>query len=65
MKIIYYNFYELVCENKGFGINSDLLETNIFNLTIVIGCVIYYGKSLMQLLKLIWKKYYLKQLCTS
>lgn len=46
MKIIYYNFYQFICESENFGINTDLLETNIFNLTVVIGCVIYYGKSL-------------------
>jgi len=28
----------------GFGFNTNLLETNIINLTVVIGVLIYFGK---------------------
>jgi F-type H+-transporting ATPase subunit b len=28
----------------GFGVNTNLLETNLINLTVVIGVLIYFGK---------------------
>jgi F-type H+-transporting ATPase subunit b len=28
----------------GFGLNTNLLETNLINLTVVIGVLIYFGK---------------------
>lgn len=31
-----------ICEN--FGINGDIFETNILNLSVVIGVLIYYGR---------------------
>nr|YP_010700237.1 ATP synthase CF0 subunit I [Euglena deses]WCH63381.1 ATP synthase CF0 subunit I [Euglena deses] len=31
-------------EEKGFGINTDVFETNILNLSVVIGVLIYYGR---------------------
>lgn len=39
---ILFNFSEV----KGFSINFNLYETNILNLIIVIGVLIYYGKPL-------------------
>lgn len=34
-------------ESEGFGINTDIFETNVLNLAIVIGVLIYYGRSLL------------------
>lgn len=31
-------------EEEGFGINTNLFETNILNLSVVIGVLIYYGR---------------------
>lgn len=38
------NILNLIAEHKGFGINTDIFETNILNLAIVIGVLLYYGK---------------------
>ncbi|MDX2254029.1 MAG: F0F1 ATP synthase subunit B [Pseudanabaenaceae cyanobacterium bins.39] len=34
-------------EHTGFGINTDILETNLINLVIVIGLLIYAGKGFL------------------
>ena len=34
-------------EHSGFGINSDILETNVINLVIVIGLLIYAGRGFL------------------
>ncbi len=34
-------------EEGGFGLNFDILETNLVNLTIVIGIVFYFGRGLL------------------
>lgn len=34
-------------EEGGFGINVDILETNLVNLTIVIGILVYFGRGLL------------------
>ncbi|MDX2244047.1 MAG: F0F1 ATP synthase subunit B [Leptolyngbyaceae cyanobacterium bins.302] len=34
-------------EGGGFGLNFDILETNLVNLTIVIGVVIYFGRGFL------------------
>jgi F-type H+-transporting ATPase subunit b len=39
------NFFTVISENKGFGINTDIFETNIINLSVVIGVLIYYGSA--------------------
>lgn len=31
-------------EHSGFGLNLDLLETNLINLAIIIGVLVYFGK---------------------
>lgn len=36
----------VVSKHEGFGLNTDILETNILNLVVVIGVLVYYGKSL-------------------
>nr|ALP86080.1 ATPase subunit I [Phacus orbicularis] len=41
------NFLFSISHSEGFGINTDIFETNIINLTVVIGVLIYYGKSLL------------------
>jgi F-type H+-transporting ATPase subunit b len=33
-----------VSETTGFSLNTDIFETNIFNLAVVIGVLIYYGR---------------------
>lgn len=38
------NVYSFVAESEGFGVNTDLFETNILNLAVVIGVLIYYGR---------------------
>lgn len=38
------NMLVFVSEAEGFGINTDLFETNILNLSVVIGVLIYYGR---------------------
>jgi len=40
------NFICLLSEHSGFGLNTDLFETNVLNLAFVIGVLIYYGSSL-------------------
>ena len=31
-----------------FGINTNLLETNVINLTVVVGCLIYFGGDILK-----------------
>lgn len=38
------NILNLMAEHNGFGINTDIFETNILNLAVVIGVLLYYGK---------------------
>ena len=38
------NIVSLFAEREGFGINTDIFETNILNLSVVIGVLIYYGR---------------------
>ncbi len=37
----------LASETKGFGINFDILETNVINLIIIIGVLIYFGRGFL------------------
>ncbi len=39
-----YNINMFISEAKGFGINTDILETNVLNLAVVVGVLIYYGR---------------------
>jgi F-type H+-transporting ATPase subunit b len=34
-------------EQGGFGLNPDLIETNLFNLTLVLGFVVVFGRKLL------------------
>ena len=34
-----------IAHSEGFGINTDIFETNILNLSVVIGVLIYYGRA--------------------
>lgn len=36
-----------VSESEGFGINTDLLETNVINLSVVIGVLVFFGKDIL------------------
>lgn len=38
------NLVNILSEAKGFGINTDIFETNILNLSFVIIVLIYYGR---------------------
>lgn len=40
-----FNLFSLICESEGFKLNTDLFETNVLNLSVVIGVLIYYGKA--------------------
>ncbi|KPQ34664.1 MAG: F-type H+-transporting ATPase subunit b [Phormidesmis priestleyi Ana] len=37
----------LASETKGFGLNFDILETNLINLVIIIGVLFYFGRSFL------------------
>ncbi len=37
----------LASETKGFGLNFDILETNLINLIIVIGVLFYFGRGFL------------------
>lgn len=41
------NVFNLVSESEGFGINTDLLETNVLNLAVVIGVLVYFGSDIL------------------
>lgn len=38
---------ELESESGGFGLNFNILETNLINLAIIIGVLVYFGRSLL------------------
>lgn len=44
MSLHYLNLINILSEEKGLGINTDIFETNILNLSVVIGVLVYYGK---------------------
>jgi F-type H+-transporting ATPase subunit b len=44
MSINYLNLMTLISKEENFGINTDIFETNIINLSIVIAVLIYYGR---------------------
>lgn len=46
MTILNINLFSFLSEREGFGINTDLLDTNILNLSVVVGVLVYYGKSI-------------------
>lgn len=46
MTILNINLLNFFSEREGFGINTDLLDTNILNLSVVVGVLVYYGKSI-------------------
>ncbi len=41
------NFLFLATSEGGFGLNSDLIETNLFNITLVLGFVVVFGRKLL------------------
>nr|YP_010700346.1 ATP synthase CF0 subunit I [Flexiglena variabilis]WCH63487.1 ATP synthase CF0 subunit I [Flexiglena variabilis] len=45
--ILNINLFDFLSEREGFGINTDLLDTNILNLSVVVGVLVYYGKSIL------------------
>ena len=44
MSITYLNLITIISHEEKFGINTDIFETNIINLSIVIAVLIYYGR---------------------
>lgn len=52
------NLIYLVAHSEGFGINTDILETNVLNLAVVIGVLIYYGKPLFLTRKILKNDFY-------
>jgi F-type H+-transporting ATPase subunit b len=40
-------FLWLAEAHKGFGLNFDILETNIINLSIIIGVLVYFGRGFL------------------
>lgn len=38
------NYFSLLSSSEGFGFNTDIFETNVLNLAVVIGVLIYYGR---------------------
>lgn len=40
----YTNLFIFISEHKGFGINTDIFETNVLNLSVVLGFLFFYGK---------------------
>nr|YP_009538728.1 ATPase subunit I [Lepocinclis ovum]AYQ93743.1 ATPase subunit I [Lepocinclis ovum] len=47
MTIMNINLINYISEHEGFGINTDVIDTNILNLAVVIGVLIYYGRPLL------------------
>lgn len=43
----YINIFVNISESEGFGINTDLLETNVINLSVVIGVLVFFGKDIL------------------
>lgn len=42
--IFFYFMFTLISNSGHFGINTDIVETNILNLSVVIGVLVYYGR---------------------
>jgi len=40
-----FNLFSLISESEGFQLNTDLFETNVLNLSVVVGVLVYYGKA--------------------
>lgn len=38
------NFFGFISEREGFHFNTDIFETNVLNLSVVIAVLIYYGR---------------------
>jgi hypothetical protein len=39
------NIFTIISKADHFGINTDIFETNILNLAVVVGVLIYYGRA--------------------
>ena len=38
------NILYVISNREGFALNTDIFETNIINLSVVIGVLVYYGR---------------------
>nr|QYB20824.1 ATP synthase CF0 subunit I [Callitris pyramidalis] len=47
MKNVTDSFISLISFAEGFGLNTNILETNILNLSVVLGVLIYFGKGVL------------------
>nr|QXM16678.1 ATP synthase CF0 subunit I [Libocedrus chevalieri] len=47
MKNVTDSFISLISSAEGFGLNTNILETNILNLSVVLGVLIYLGKGVL------------------
>nr|QYB21315.1 ATP synthase CF0 subunit I [Diselma archeri]BBN66545.1 ATP synthase CF0 B chain [Diselma archeri] len=47
MKNVTESFISLISSTEGFGLNTNILKTNIINLSVVIGVLIYFGKGVL------------------
>ncbi len=41
------NFWLLATEEGGFGLNFNILETNLINLSILVALIVYFGRSFL------------------
>lgn len=41
------NFWLLATEESGFGLNFNILETNLINLSILVALIVYFGRSFL------------------
>jgi hypothetical protein len=47
------NLFTMISNHETWGINTDLFETNIINLSVVIGLLIFYGRITFTILRLL------------
>nr|BBN67119.1 ATP synthase CF0 B chain [Widdringtonia schwarzii] len=47
MKNVTDSFISLISSAEGFGLNTNILETNIINLSVVLGVLTYFGKGVL------------------
>jgi F-type H+-transporting ATPase subunit b len=41
------NFFLLAVESKGFGLNPDILQTNLINIVIILVVMVYFGRGIV------------------
>lgn len=56
------NVNMIITEAGNFGVNTDIFETNVLNLSVVIGVLIYYGRVAFSIRFLI---FLIKEICVA